>query len=136
MHHNPNTPDPAVATQVTVKHRVSAGQGLFTCAVLGTTLVYMRELRGQHPDFWPDKDQANCKNAPARDLFFPERKNKKLEQRALSYCNGDSKNDMPPCPLKEKCLEWALYSDESGIWGGMTEVQRKYRLSTYGRLVI
>jgi hypothetical protein len=29
------------------------------------------------------------------------------------------------CPVREKCLEWALSHEEVGIWGGLTDAQRK-----------
>lgn len=29
------------------------------------------------------------------------------------------------CPLRVECREWALEHDEVGIWGGMTETERR-----------
>jgi len=39
------------------------------------------------------------------------------EQEAIFICQ--------PCPIREQCLEWALYHEQYGIWGGTTEWQRK-----------
>lgn len=29
------------------------------------------------------------------------------------------------CPVRDRCLDWALGHHETGIWGGTTEAQRK-----------
>ena len=29
------------------------------------------------------------------------------------------------CPVREQCLAWALAHDEEGIWGGLTEPERR-----------
>ena len=57
-------------------------------------------------------------------LFFPpstfERKDERerREQRAKAICNV--------CPSREPCLEYALGIREPyGIWGGMTEAERR-----------
>lgn len=49
------------------------------------------------------------------DFFFilPGRKSK----RAKDFCKG--------CPVRKRCLEYALIYDEYGIWGGTTEDERK-----------
>lgn len=42
----------------------------------------------------------------------------------LSVCNGE--DGYPVCPLRQQCLEFALYNNEKfGVWGGMTEADRK-----------
>jgi len=29
------------------------------------------------------------------------------------------------CPVRDECLEWAIERDERGIWGGLTEPERR-----------
>ena len=42
----------------------------------------------------------------------------------LSVCNGGDGYSV--CPLRQSCLEFALYNNEKfGVWGGMTEQDRK-----------
>lgn len=42
----------------------------------------------------------------------------------LAICNGE--NGWPVCPLRQQCLEFALYNNEKfGVWGGMSEGDRK-----------
>lgn len=50
------------------------------------------------------------------DLFFPESRSQ--EREALAIC--------ATCPVQLDCLEYALEADiRFGIWGGMTEKQRR-----------
>lgn len=50
------------------------------------------------------------------DLFFPE--NRVQEREAMSICAS--------CPVQPECLEYAFEADiRFGIWGGMTEKQRR-----------
>ena len=58
---------------------------------------------------------AACREADP-DFFFPS--NKEEEDRALALC--------ATCPVRIDCLEYALEARERfGIWGGLTEKQRK-----------
>lgn len=57
------------------------------------------------------------------DLFFPEWS--RNVGPAKRVCNGDGK-DVPPCPVRAACLEWALENDERfGVWGGTSEQDRR-----------
>lgn len=59
-----------------------------------------------------------CRDAEA-DLFFAS--TKEDQRQALAICAS--------CPVRVDCLEYALEARERfGIWGGMTEKQRR-RLS-------
>lgn len=60
-------------------------------------------------------DLANCLGVdPA--LFFPERGASTSEARAV--CAG--------CVVRDECLEYALANSEKfGIWGGMSERERR-----------
>lgn len=82
-------------------------------------------LRGSAPDW----EGANCLGtAPHRlpgeeevyDPWFDEFE----PEPALAVCNGEDGG--PVCPLRQQCLEFALYNNEKfGVWGGMTEADRK-----------
>ncbi len=50
------------------------------------------------------------------DLFFPA--GREEESHALALCAS--------CPVRQECLDYALEAGERfGIWGGMTEKQRR-----------
>lgn len=47
---------------------------------------------------------------------------------AKKICNGDIKSHVPVCPVREKCLAYALSigpSGEYGIWGGLSSNERR-----------
>jgi WhiB family redox-sensing transcriptional regulator len=50
------------------------------------------------------------------NLFMPERGDYWTMQAAKAVCAG--------CPVKEPCLELGMY-EKFGIWGGMTEKDRR-----------
>jgi WhiB family redox-sensing transcriptional regulator len=66
------------------------------------------------------RDQAACRNKEP-DLFFPiGTSGPALTQlaEAKSVCHG--------CPVASKCLAWALETGQnSGVWGGMSEDERR-----------
>ncbi len=65
------------------------------------------------PKTW--HDYANCLGVDP-DLFFPERGASTRE--AKEVCRG--------CEVREECLEFALANGEKfGIWGGMSERERR-----------
>ncbi len=62
--------------------------------------------------------QAKCREMA--DALFPEGKDQK---RARSVCFG--------CPVRSECLAEALDNRiEWGVWGGMTERERRHLLRT------
>jgi WhiB family redox-sensing transcriptional regulator len=72
-------------------------------------------------DAWQMK--AACRG-PQATVFYPpssfERKDEKLdrERRAKAICAS--------CPVRQPCLDYALERrDQHGIWGGMSESERK-----------
>lgn len=71
------------------------------------------------------REFARCEGADT-ELFFPPRDKTKYKQIALqakSYCFG--KNGTSPCPVRQKCLWYAIESDElHGIWGGLSHRER------------
>lgn len=61
------------------------------------------------------QSRANCMGVDP-DLFFPERGASTKE--AKEVCRG--------CVVKDECLEFALQNSEKfGIWGGMSERERR-----------
>jgi WhiB family redox-sensing transcriptional regulator len=61
------------------------------------------------------QDYANCRGADA-DLFFPERG--ASTRRAKAICAA--------CEVRGDCLDFAiLYGEKFGIWGGMSERERR-----------
>ncbi len=65
------------------------------------------------PDAW--QDRANCFGIDP-DVFFPI--TEEDAGPALAFCTG--------CPIKIECLAWALRNGERyGVWGGLTEQQRR-----------
>jgi WhiB family redox-sensing transcriptional regulator len=65
------------------------------------------------PDRW--QDRAACFGIDP-DVFFPLTEDE--AGPALTYCRV--------CRIREECLAWALKSRERyGVWGGLTEQQRR-----------
>jgi WhiB family redox-sensing transcriptional regulator len=64
------------------------------------------------------RHDAACGDADP-DLFFPdETKSAAVKLRlAKRICRG--------CQVSATCLSWALAGHEAGIWGGMTEDERR-----------
>lgn len=61
---------------------------------------------------------AACRDADP-DLFFPA--NREEAEQALAICAS--------CPVQPECLSYALEAGERfGIWGGLTEKERRKRL--------
>jgi WhiB family redox-sensing transcriptional regulator len=57
------------------------------------------------------------------DAWFPEKGDRNAA--ALAVCNGIP-GGRPPCPVREKCLKYALDNDERwGIWAGTTQKDRQ-----------
>jgi hypothetical protein len=65
--------------------------------------------------------QAACKGAT--DLFFP---NIWINNRAMLKAIREAKVVCLRCPVIKECGEWAIANHEDhGVWGGMSERQRK-----------
>lgn len=72
------------------------------------------------------REEAACLRHPAI-LFFgiddtePTAERRRREERAKQICSG--------CEVRRECLEYALTMREPyGIWGGLTELERRARL--------
>jgi WhiB family redox-sensing transcriptional regulator len=66
---------------------------------------------------WSWRDQAACAGYDTK-LFYAESGSRDERAIALSVCQR--------CPVRNECLEEALTVPERfGIWGGLTELQRR-----------
>ena len=69
------------------------------------------------------QDRAACKGMDPQIFFGPEyaetvKEKRDREDAAKAVCTT--------CPVREECLEYALDAREAyGIWGGLTELERK-----------
>lgn len=41
------------------------------------------------------------------------------------YAILEAKRICSDCPIKDLCLDWALLTQDSGVWGGLTPAERK-----------
>lgn len=74
------------------------------------------------------EDTPACAEADP-ELFFPQEVDMGFGKFSSSYTNIEAaKRICDSCPLKFKCLEYAMVNPQTGIWGGTTESQR-YNLS-------
>lgn len=61
-------------------------------------------------------DFAACKDTDVD--FFPDARNAKKQQAAIAMCGE--------CAVQDLCAEYAVQEEiEFGIWGGLTELDRK-----------
>ena len=61
------------------------------------------------------RDDAACRGIDT-DVFFPVTDEEAEEAKAI--CAS--------CPVREECLEFALLTrQEDGVWGGLTETERR-----------
>lgn len=74
------------------------------------------------------RPKAACREMPPT-LFFPDgdRYDYATLERAKEVCRG--------CEVRSECLEWAVsHNQEHGVWGGMSETERKrYRRTWLAR---
>jgi WhiB family redox-sensing transcriptional regulator len=60
---------------------------------------------------------AACSNAGIDpEMFFPERGDVATAKAATTFCHG--------CPVERACLEANLH-EKQGVWGGMSEADRR-----------
>ena len=52
------------------------------------------------------------------DFWFPEKD-------ASKYENQFAKTICASCPHKIDCAEWGIYKENFGIWGGLTDMDRR-----------
>lgn len=85
-----------------------------------------RHLNIQLPEFLSEGEAACSTVDP--EIFFPQG----VDYTTLNgpvvavYTNlKQAKAICESCDLRARCLEYALKNDDIGIWGGLTESQRK-----------
>jgi WhiB family redox-sensing transcriptional regulator len=66
-------------------------------------------------DYYGNSLPVPCKDAEP-ELFFPN-SNELLIEEAKSYCRR--------CKIVQKCLEYALNTNQQGVWGCTTDDERK-----------
>lgn len=74
------------------------------------------------PERW--REHALCRGTNVQ-LFYPEKWDGEATARAVEVCQ--------PCPVREHCLDEALSNREPGIWGGMSERQRRIMQARTGK---
>jgi WhiB family redox-sensing transcriptional regulator len=62
------------------------------------------------------RKQAACFGYPVYH-WFPESKEIEEQILAMQVCSQ--------CPVKEDCLEYSLWHEQDGIWGGMNQTDRQ-----------
>jgi WhiB family transcriptional regulator, redox-sensing transcriptional regulator len=72
--------------------------------------------------------KAACRG-PESELFFPPPLPERREAREARELKA--KEICTYCPVRDDCLEFALRVREAhGIWGGLTEAERRNRLES------
>jgi WhiB family transcriptional regulator, redox-sensing transcriptional regulator len=57
------------------------------------------------------------------EMWFPDKGSTAMARDAKQVCGSA---EMPSCPVREQCLEYALtHNMQDGIWGGMAPRERK-----------
>jgi len=74
------------------------------------------------------RKKANCKGVDP-DIFFSNT-NVQIRQSDRLQHEGLAKRICSACVVRQDCLEFAIINQESGIWGGTTEDERR-RLRRY-----
>lgn len=84
----------------------------------------LKELGGQWPLFsrpaprWAWAARAACRGADTEQFYPKGEAFTTADARVVeTYCRS--------CPVRRECLEEALTRNEPGIWGGLTDKQRK-----------
>ena len=81
-----------------------------------------------NPVLLPDaewRERAACKPYPAVLFFGIDDSETPMERRAREE---EAKSVCATCTVRVECLEYALVTKEPyGIWGGLTELERKSR---------
>ena len=66
----------------------------------------------------PDMPNAACRTSNPETFFPDSSRRPDRAARAKAICVG--------CPERVACLEYALEQPQLGIWGGLTEVERRH----------
>lgn len=74
------------------------------------------------------RERAACLDYPAILFFGIDDAETPAERRLRE---DEAKQVCFTCPVREECLDYALVTKEAyGIWGGLTEIERRSRVHT------
>lgn len=62
------------------------------------------------------RDHAACRDADP-EIFFPDTRTETDATRARAWCRS--------CPVRTECLAYATDHGHYGVWGGLTEQERR-----------
>lgn len=72
------------------------------------------------PGRWVER--AACRSAGV-DRWFPDQE--EIGRQALSVAVAEARSVCARCPVQQPCLAYALEAGVEGVWGGMTERERR-----------
>jgi len=79
-------------------------------------------IYGNHDTRW--MVNGECAKTGWPDAWFPD--NGTNARGAKAVCNGDQDGGIPPCPVRDQCLAYALATHQpDGIWGGLSRTERQ-----------
>lgn len=70
-------------------------------------------------DIQPWMEWGLCAEGTAPDLWFPD------NNRSLDPGTRFAKAVCTDCPVRSPCLNYALATSQTGIWGGTTDRERR-----------
>jgi len=87
-------------------------------------------LPGPMIDAWEWQYEAACRDLDTELFFHPEGERGSTRRRRAA----NAKAICATCPVIEQCRAYALAAQEPyGIWGGMTEEERREEIRSSGR---
>jgi len=70
----------------------------------------------------PDEFESPSCATVGGDYWFPE-----LELGGITQAEARvAKSICHSCPHKVECAEWGIYKERFGIWGGLTDMDRRH----------
>ena len=85
-------------------------------------MAELSRLPGTNTDHWDWQMQAACRGEDSAVFFHPEGERGSTRRRRAA----NAKAICATCPVLEQCRQHALAAQEPyGIWGGMTEEERR-----------
>lgn len=72
-------------------------------------------VAGNNPNQLDWQGSAQCKGTDTEAYFLTD----------TGMVSDEAREACASCVVKLECLAWALYKDESGTWGGLSERERR-----------
>jgi WhiB family redox-sensing transcriptional regulator len=72
--------------------------------------------------FW---EGAACAGSDTNLFFDPD--DDRLTKRERTYRENAAKRICASCPIKPRCMNYAITHNQQGVWGGLTEKERIQR---------